>query len=268
MMRAGASSPVWNYSALAEDLASHGYVVIGFDAPYRSELVAFPDGRVITRTEQNDPERCLEVSGDEQERCIEPILQAWATDMAFVLDRLAALNTDDPSGTFTGRLDLSRVGVFGLSMGGAEAAQFCHKDPRCKAGVDVDGALHGNVIEAGINRPFMFLLSDHSRESDPQAVQIGANIRSVYDRLPENQRALMEIHGANHFLFSDDGALLKSRILLSILRLLGVVGIEGRRQLAVTAYCLRNFFDTYLKDAGHSQLRISSSLYPELQSLQ
>jgi predicted dienelactone hydrolase len=117
---------------------------------------------VITRTEQNDPERCLEVSGDEQERFIEPILQAWATDMAFVLDRLAALNTDDPSGTFTGRLDLSRVGVFGLSLGGAEAAQFCHKDPRCKAGVDVDGALHGTVIEAGINRPFMFLLSDHS----------------------------------------------------------------------------------------------------------
>ena len=266
MMRAGASSTVWNYSTLAEDLASHGYVVIGIDAPYRSELVAFPDGRVITRTQQNDPERCLEVSGDEQERCIEPILQAWATDMAFVLDRLAALNTDDPSGTFTGRLDLSRVGAFGLSLGGAEGAQFCHEDPRCKAGVDVDGALHGNVIQAGINRPFIFLLSDHSGESDPQAGQIRASIRSVYDRLPENQRALMEIRGGNHFLFSDDGALLKSHILLRVLRLLGIVRIEGRRQLAVTAYCLRNFFDTYLKDAGHSQLQISSSLYPELQS--
>jgi hypothetical protein len=78
----------------------------------------------------------------------------------------------------------------------------------------------------------------------------------------------MEIHGANHFLFSDDGALLKSRILLRILRLLGFVRIEGRRQLAITAYCLRNFFDTYLKEAAHSQLRISSSLYPELQSFQ
>src|SRR6267143_1928066 len=35
IMRAGASLEVWNYSALAEDLASHGYVVVGFDAPYR-----------------------------------------------------------------------------------------------------------------------------------------------------------------------------------------------------------------------------------------
>ena len=32
IMRAGASSEVWNYSTLAEDLASHGYVVVGFDA--------------------------------------------------------------------------------------------------------------------------------------------------------------------------------------------------------------------------------------------
>jgi predicted dienelactone hydrolase len=33
IMRAGASAPVVNYSTLAEDLASHGYVVVGFDAP-------------------------------------------------------------------------------------------------------------------------------------------------------------------------------------------------------------------------------------------
>src|ERR1700722_4538243 len=36
IMRAGASSEVWNYSTLAEDLASQGYVFVGFDAPYRT----------------------------------------------------------------------------------------------------------------------------------------------------------------------------------------------------------------------------------------
>jgi len=39
IMRAGASGEVWNYSSLAEDLASHGYVVVGFDAPYRTNIV-------------------------------------------------------------------------------------------------------------------------------------------------------------------------------------------------------------------------------------
>jgi predicted dienelactone hydrolase len=33
IMRAGASAPVLNYSTLAEDLASHGYIVVGFDSP-------------------------------------------------------------------------------------------------------------------------------------------------------------------------------------------------------------------------------------------
>jgi predicted dienelactone hydrolase len=37
------------FSTLVEDLASHGYFVVGFDAPYRSSLVVFPDGHVVRR---------------------------------------------------------------------------------------------------------------------------------------------------------------------------------------------------------------------------
>src|SRR5580765_4575222 len=36
LFRAGGSAAVLNYSSLAEDLASHGFVVVGFDAPYRT----------------------------------------------------------------------------------------------------------------------------------------------------------------------------------------------------------------------------------------
>ena len=56
ILRAGASLEVWNHSTLAEDLASHGYVVAGIDAPYRAITVVFPDGRVIRRLPQNNPE--------------------------------------------------------------------------------------------------------------------------------------------------------------------------------------------------------------------
>ncbi len=104
---------------------------------------------------------------------------------------LERLNASDASGKFTGRLDMTRVGVFGHSFGGAAAALFCHEDSRCKAGIDVDGAPHGSVIQAGINRPFMFLLSDHSHESGPESSQVGANIQSIYDRLPPDGRAFI-----------------------------------------------------------------------------
>src|SRR5438034_308985 len=50
----GPAGPGAGYSTLAEDLASHGYVVVGIDAPYRSGVVAFPDGRVIRRTDENE----------------------------------------------------------------------------------------------------------------------------------------------------------------------------------------------------------------------
>jgi len=268
IMRAGASSEVVNYSTLAADLASHGYVVVGFDAPYRTWAVTFPDGRVMRRTPENNPELCAEREQSQQNGCVSKLLTAWTSDIAFVLDRLEHLNSSDASGKFQGRLDMTRVGVFGHSFGGATAAQFCHDDSRCKAGIDVDGQPFGSVIQEGLHQPFMFILSDHGDTSDPVSRQILANIQSIYDRLPPDGRLRIAIRGANHFLFSDDGALLKSHIVMRTLRLFGLVGIDGRRQLAVTAYCVHSFFDAYLKGTGVSRLKISSPLYPEIQVLE
>ena len=266
ILRGGASSEVWNYSTIAEDLASHGYIVAGLDAPYRTGVVVFPDGRVVRRRSENNPELCEGKAGPELDHCLNRILSAWTTDMAFVLDRLQTLNISDPSGKFTGRLDMTRVGVFGHSFGGTQAAQFCSQDSRCKAGVDVDGFLHGSVIQTGIQRPFMFLLTGQGDfSSDAEVRQIEADIQSVYDRLPTDGRLRIVIRDANHFLFSDDGALLKSHILMRMLRTFGVLRLDGRRQLAVTAYCLRSFFDGYVKGKSASPPKITSPLYPEIQ---
>jgi dienelactone hydrolase len=264
LLRAGLAALVTGYTTLAEDLASHGYVVVGFDAPYRSFVVVLPDGRVIARAPGNNAEL---VSGSEQEQLGNKLVQAWSADMSFALDRLARLNTSDPSGRFLGRLEMQRVGVFGHSLGGATALQFCHDDSRCKAGIDVDGAPLGSVVAEGVTQPFLFLLSDHTSEPDAETRPVKANIRSIYDRLPVDRRSEIVIRGANHFGFSDDGALLKSHLVLGTLRMLGILGIDGRRQLAVTAYCVHSFFDAYLKEPGVSRLDISSRLYPEIQVL-
>jgi dienelactone hydrolase len=267
-MRGGASAEVANYTTLAEDLASHGYIVVGFDAPYRTGVVVFPDGRVMTRTPENNPERCLELAGPGQARCVGKLLTAWTADIGFALDRLERLNGFDATGKFTGRLDMTRVGVFGHSFGGATAAQFCHDDSRCKVGIDLDGAPFGSVIQEGLHQPFLFVLSDQIHSSGPETRQVLAHIQSIYDRLPADGRLRIVIRGANHFLFSDDGALLKSHIVLRTLRMFGIVGIDGRRQLAVTAYCVHSFFDAYLKRASVSRLQISSPLYPEIEVLE
>ena len=217
---------------------------------------------------KNNAELCEGQEQAQRERCVDRVMTAWIADIGFVLDRLEQLNTSGVPGKFNGRLDMTRVGVFGHSFGGATALQFCRDDPRCKAGIDVDGQPFASVIQDGLHQPFMFVLSDHSRESDVEARQIKANIQSIYDRLPPDRRLQVAIRGANHFLFSDDGALLKSHIVMGTLRAFGMVGIDGRRQLAVTVYCVNIFFDAYLKEASVSPLKISSPLYPEIQVLE
>ena len=56
ILRSGASAEVVNYSTLAENLASHGYIVVAFDAPYRTNVVVLPNGQVITRSPENNLE--------------------------------------------------------------------------------------------------------------------------------------------------------------------------------------------------------------------
>jgi dienelactone hydrolase len=261
VMRAGLSGLVTGYTSIAEDLASHGYVVVGFDAPYRSSVVVFPDGRVIARAPQNNLDA---LGGAEQEQRALELIQAWSADIGFALDQLERLNESDSSGKFLGRLDMQRVGVFGHSLGGATALQFCHDDGRCKAGIDVDGAPLGNVIPEGVAQPFMFLLSDHSGDADTEARLINANIRSIYDRQPADRRVEISIRGANHYMFSDDGAMLKNPLAMRVLRLLGIVRIDGRRQVAVAAHYIVTFFDVYLKGAPASELQTQPG-YPEVE---
>jgi hypothetical protein len=53
-----------------------------------------------------------------------------------------------------------------------------------------------------------------------------------------------------------------------ILRPLGKLGIDARRQLAVMTYCVHTFFGHYPKGTSGSRLNISSPLYSEIQVLE
>ncbi|HKS21572.1 MAG TPA: hypothetical protein VJZ76_02150 [Thermoanaerobaculia bacterium] len=194
IFRGGASAPVVNYTTLLEDLASHGYVVVGIDARDRAS---------------RNPELCTNTD------CYNRLLALWISDISSVADRLGG-----------------SVGIFGHSFGGSQAAQFCAHDPRCVAGIDVDGILLGDVVQHGINKPFLFILSDHRNEAGSDRIR--AEIQSV-------RKPIVILPHANHFTFSDDGAILKSRLFRALL------GVDGRRQLAQTAETVRGFFDADLK---------------------
>ncbi len=95
-------------TALAEDLASHGYVVAGIDHTYESFATAFPDGRVTT---------CLARDTRRTgEGFWEKLPAGRAADVSFVLDELSGAH---PAWAGAGLIDPSRVGMAGHSLGGA-----------------------------------------------------------------------------------------------------------------------------------------------------
>jgi hypothetical protein len=110
----------------------------------------------------------------------------------------------------------------------------------------------------------MFLLSDHGTPDDAVSRRIRGQIQAIYARQPRDTRMRVAIRGAHHFTFSDDGALLKSRLFRGVLRLFGVLGISGRRQVQVTAYAVRTFFDAHLKRATSGPITLTSPEFPEI----
>lgn len=263
LLRPGGSALTTDFTTLAEDLASHGFVVVGFDAPYRSFVFVHPDGTVIPRAPGENVENA---NGNLGDPVISRLLASWVTDTQFVVDELERLNADR-SWRFAGRLQMDRIGMVGHSFGGATALQFCHQDSRCKAAVDLDGIPFGSVVPDGLSTPGLLVLSDHSHEpSDASSREILGRLESIYERLPETRRGYVTIRNANHFSFSDQ-SLLNSQIATWLLRkAVGFGGLDGRRGLAITTDLVHTFFDVQMNGADAAAIRDLSRKYPELQS--
>jgi dienelactone hydrolase len=253
VFRSGIGASSVDYTAIVEDLASHGYIVVSADAPYSTWSVVMPDGRVIHKTDQGNPGDAA-ITETERSRLLEDLLEVWTADSRFLLDQIQRLNAGDPLGRFTGRIDLDAIGMAGHSFGGATAAQVCHVDTRCRAGIDLDGALYGTVARDGVGKPFLFLLSDRGDTLAPEDSTIAGVIRSVARRDPEDDLILTLI-GADHFTFSNV-PLVQSRILRSMLAALGGPGgrLDPRIGLATTVRYVLQFFDVHLRGAPRDAL--------------
>lgn len=250
-----------DYTTLAEDLASHGYVVAGITPTYSASVVVFPDGRTVQSVPGATAEDPSYTTPAAMRRGLNRLETVWARDVVFVMNRLSTLDAANGS-MFRGRLALARMGVFGHSFGGATAAQVCSADVRCKAGIDIDGDPYGSVTRTGISVPFMFIHSETQGASDCYShpcIDSERDLRAMLRGTPAGAGYILSIKGARHFNATDDA------VLFSPLRPMGLLGpISGARGLRITAAYVRAFFDTYLEHKASSLLRGPSRAYPEV----
>ena len=183
-------------TAMVRELVSHGFVVATIDHTYGNVLTVFPDGRAVFY----NPEVLSETGNPP--RTNNQLVKVWADDIGYTLDQLTVWN-DEIGGDFYGRLDLSKIGVFGHSTGGGAAVEFCGRDARCQAGVGLDAwvvPVSDDIVTAGLAQPFLFLRADlwgfdDFTENHTVAETLFADLNET--------GYLATINGANHYDFTD-----------------------------------------------------------------
>ena len=174
----------------AEELASHGYVVVAVDHE-DSHATAFPDERGVIYTSY---------SGDEA-----ALLQSRTNDLVYVLQALAQIDTSDP--LLAGRLDLGQIGMMGFSMGGGAAAETARLDSRVKCAALLDAYInfthYPGLNSQGLRKPLLAmnrtkLVGDHwFWDFSPYSLRLYT--------LATANAALCKIANTAHFAFSDCG---------------------------------------------------------------
>lgn len=253
-----------------EEMASHGYIVAAIDQPFAAATVVFPDGRQIAmppleqirplvQSSYISPEEPPTLNGKPLEGG--SIIPHFARDVRFTLDQLAVLNQSDPNGILTGRLDLERTGVIGVSLGGIVGAEACRVDVRPQACLLMDAPMPVSVVQEGLRQPAIWITRDaeYMRLERQQAggwpeIEIEAQLTSmqaVYDSLPA-EGYYVKIPGTFHSNFTD---LPYWSPLIPRLGLAGPIGVERAFDI-INAFSLA-FFDRHLKGettAGFDEL--------------
>ncbi len=228
--------------AIMETLASHGYIVVSLAHPYEALAAPLGDGSLARYAGEYEAEFY------DSKAMQENSLRIWTADFALVLDALEKINAGDIPTLLAGRLDLQRLGLFGMSFGGSAASQVCLEDARCKALLTLDSPQYSAVEAGQIEQPLLLMVSQQGEYIE----------HGVYDNAG-GPAYLVSVKDAVHHNFSD------LSLISPLSSALGFMGpINGEQMLRImNAYTLA-FFDRHIKGLPGALLNGLSAEFPEV----
>jgi dienelactone hydrolase len=225
-----------DYTFLFEDLASRGYVVASIAHAYESTALELPDGKLITsRFGTYLIENTLRMD-DSWLKMATSIRQA---DLRFVCAELSRWS--ERGGPLFGKLDLSRIGVLGHSLGADTAMTGLRLQLEIKAALLLDPIALSKSATAGSNKPVMLVNEGREQWSNQEC--------ELWNNLHGAKRAVL-FREADHFTPTD--AIWLSSYLPELRVETGNIGPDK------TVDAIRNyvaaFFATYLSGEPTSRL--------------
>ena len=244
----GLGNSIAEYSELAEDLASHGYAVVGINPTGSSQVVGFPDGHLVYGTPEGS---IAETNVDDWYATASRLVLVWVDDASFVVSALAK------SPPAVGALDFSHVAYVGHSLGGNASFEVCARDSRCVAAVDLDGTIFSPVRGTGLKVPGLILQANDKVSCDAFCQRKKADFKALTMSGPVRDFA---IDGAEHLNFSDNSVLF-----MPALHAIGSLGsIDGARGVLITRDLVRAFLDQGVRGTPASTFEATVGRYREL----
>lgn len=244
------------------ELASHGYIVASIDHTYHAFYTSFADGRTIpintkffteaqkVATDSTLMEETFAITHD--------WLKVRTDDIELVMDRLKSGELGTEGSLLKGHMDLTKIGLFGHSLGGAASAQVARERQDVRAAIVMDGTLIGDITglnsdstetitTESFNKPLMQMYGSLFQEPVAKATSYRSNIEAN-NRATDTAYSLY-IKGSGHLNFTD-----LPRISPLLSKKLGVGTIDSLECIKiVNAYSLA-FFDKHLKGQPSSLL--------------
>ena len=270
------SYPLQN-TALAEALASHGYVVVALGHPGDSADVRLADGRLVpTNMAEEKPaflawRHAFHSASEHATRAplvegyaealagsrLGASVEAWRDDVLFAVRALQAGDVPAPVRPALESADAGRLAVAGMSFGGSTAASACRRLPACRAAISLDGLnFDPALFDADLQRPLLVVLGDWVRFPmyDGLPSEAGFNPNDyAYERWetvglsPDVLRVM--VPGTRHMSFTDLPLLMEGEGLEAHFGDADPVAAAG----AIAAVS-RAFLDVHLQDADPAGL--------------
>ena len=148
-----------------QELVSQGYIVVGIDCPMAVALATFPDGSTLKSLPRTIIDPMLNESLTEENPLLSykgktfegGLIAYFAKDVSRVIDFLTSLNTNDPNHLLYNKLNLDRLGAFGVSLGGIIVSEASWKDPRIKANLIMESRIPLKIAQTGLRVPTMVI---------------------------------------------------------------------------------------------------------------